>query len=693
MKRASVSLFILIFALVFQVRLFQVKGATGLTPSFVAHVDPLLSHVFSARAPGATATVAITYDHKPGSADLLKLQSIGIANGYKLSQLPMVIANLNAAQLASVRNFSGVQSIWANRVMKLFTNASRPFIGVNATTADTEVTKNNKQNPGFPISGKGVGIGYVDTGVDATNKDLPLGTKVAQNVIQPLAEGTISGGELGVGEGVDISDTVVSAAGFAPPDYVENVPFSDVESGHGTFGAGVAAGLGVNSGGFYGGVATGSQLVVVNSGTDSGLPLVAILGAYDYLLVNQFQYNIRVINNSWGSSLADSEIDPLNPINVATRIAHDRNIVVVFAAGNAGTADDAINPYSTMAWTISVAAGEKQGLGTPADFSSRGKDNGPNPDVAGMPANPNAPPNLRPDIIGSGVDIKSVRSHGPGITNVAGTVPVFVGSNDLTTIAPGFLPYYTTSQGTSFSCPQVSGVAALMLEANPLLTPDDIVTILRQTATPMPYEEKVVGAGYVDAHNAVRAAMGLSAVAHPANLFPSGTGPQIVDVAGDQFGTGAQDILSAQYAYDAANRQIVYTMTLADLSTVTSNMAWIQESDFKSPTDPNAPTTTIYVSASIGIDGTPTYDFGDIVVSNNVRNQTSLGAVDSGVIQGNQIIIRISVDKINAAVGYDIVGTTSTGTQAIAQLLVGAQGTGLLLAADTATGANFQVTP
>src|SRR5581483_7712513 len=278
-------------------------------------------------------------------ADLLKLQSIGIANGYKLSQLPMVIANLNAAQLASVRNFSGVQSIWANRVMKLFTNASRPFIGVNATTADTEVTKNNKQNPGFPISGKGVGIGYVDTGVDATNKDLPLGTKVAQNVIQPLAEGTISGGELGVGEGVDISDTVVSAAGFAPPDYVENVPFSDVESGHGTFGAGVAAGLGVNSGGFYGGVATGSQLVVVNSGTDSGLPLVAILGAYDYLLVNQFQYNIRVINNSWGSSLADSEIDPLNPINVATRIAHDRNIVVVFAAGNAGTADDAINPY------------------------------------------------------------------------------------------------------------------------------------------------------------------------------------------------------------------------------------------------------------------------------------------------------------------------------------------------------------
>src|SRR5262249_34967078 len=156
---------------------------------------------------------------------------------------------------------------------------------------------------------------------------------------------------------------------------------------------------------------------------------------------------------------------------------------------------------------------------------------GGHPDIAGMPADPTAPPNLRPDIIGSGVDIKSVRSHGPGLVNTIGAVPVFVGANDLTTIPPAYLPFYTTSQGTSFSCPQVLGVVALMLEANPQLTPDDVVTILRQTATPMPYEEKVVGAGYVDAHNAVRTVMGLTRVAHPANLFPVVTnGPQIVDV-------------------------------------------------------------------------------------------------------------------------------------------------------------------
>jgi hypothetical protein len=591
---------------------------------------------------------------------------------------------MSAWQLAAAKTQPGVRSIWANRVMKPFTNAARPFIGVNALAADTEVTKHNTAHPGFPISGKGIGIGYVDTGIDGTNEDLKLGSKVVQNVIQPLAEGVVSGGELGVGVGVSISDAVVDTAGFAPLVYIENAPQSDVESGHGTFGAGVAAGLGVNSGGFYGGVARGAHLVGVNSGTDSGLPLVAILGAYDYLLVHQSQYNIRVINNSWGSGYADSEIDPSNPINVATRTAHDLNITVVFAAGNAGDNPDAINPYSTMAWTISVAAGQKQGLGTPADFSSRGKNNGGNPDVAGMPADPNAPPNLRPDITGSGVDIKSVRSHGAGVTNVAGSIPLFVGSNDASTIPPAFLPFYTTSQGTSFSCPQVSGVVALMLEADPHLTPDDVVTILRQAATPMPYDQRVVGAGYVDAHNAVRTVLGLSPVAHPADLFPHTTGPQIVDQSGDQFGTGAQDILSAGYQYDAVNRQIIYTMTLADLSTMTTNMAWLQESNFKD--------TTLFVTASIDGIGTQTFEYGKIVVTNNVRNQTTLGTA-TGQIVGNRIIIRLPVDAVNAAVGYDVIGTTSNGTEVIAQVLVGGAGTGLLIAADTATGSDFVVAP
>ncbi len=61
--------------------------------------------------------------------------------------------------------------------------------------------------------------------------------------------------------------------------------------------------------------------------------------------------------------------------------------------------------------------------------------------------------------------------------------------------------------GTSMATPHISGVVALILEANPKLTPDVIKRVLVNTATPMPqYEEYAAGAGYVDAYAAVQEA-------------------------------------------------------------------------------------------------------------------------------------------------------------------------------------------
>lgn len=646
-----------------------------------ARVDSQLRQFYLTHAPGTTLPVVITYKRKPGATELSRLQLAGITKGFATRELPMVIADMNLTQLNAVSKQSGVVSIYGNRLLKTFTNVSRPFMGVTQMTADTEVTKHNTSNPGFPISGKGIGIGYIDTGVDATHKDLVYGRKTVQNVIQPLSETVVSDAGLVLGVGVSIGD-LVNGTGFVPPIYLENQQMSDVESGHGTFGAAVAAGTGEQSGGFYGGVARGANIIGVNSGNEMGLPLVGLIGAYDYLLANQYLYNVRIINNSWGSSLDADGLDPNNPINVATRVSHDRNIVVVFAAGNAGDTPTSINPYSTMPWTISVAAGEKQGLGSPADFSSRGIDNGTGVDVAGMPADPTLAPNLRPDITAAGVDVKSARLRGVGLTNTLGTVPVV--GNDLTTIAPAHLPYYTTSQGTSFSCPHVSGVVALMLEANPTLTPDDIVTILRQTANPMPFDERVVGAGYADAHNAVRAALSLSAVPHPFSLFPNPNGPKISDPSGDQSGTDAQDIRSADFVYDAANRQLVYTLDVTSLSTKTPNMRWTIQSRFGN--------TDIFVTASIDETAT-TYEYGKITtLQTGTPNQESIGAVDSGQIAGNRITIRLSIDKINAAIGHNVLGETSTLTQAKAQVLIGTSVSGgLLLNSDSATGQDFKV--
>lgn len=655
-------------------------------------VDPLLVQALSSGRVGATVPVVITYGAQPKTGEFNRLQAIGITRGFALRELPMVIAPLNAAQLAAVRTQPGVRSVTANRIMKTFTNESRRFIGVPQMMADAQVTRANQQNPGLPISGKGIGIGYLDTGIDATHADLQYGTKTVQNVIQPMSETTVGDGGLAVGIGYNIFDILYEEAGFYAPTYLENQLHSDIESGHGTHGAAVAAGTGVQSGGFYGGVAPGASIIGVNSGNELGLPLVAILGAYDYFLVNQFRYNIRIINNSWGSGLDDYGIDPENPINLATRTAHDRNIVVVFAAGNAGDTPTSINPYSTMPWTISVAAGEKRGLGTPADFSSRGVDNGTGADVAGMPADPAARPNLRPDITAPGVDIKSARMKGVGLTNTIGAIPIFVGANDLSTIPPAYLPFYTTSQGTSFACPHVSGVVALMLEANPRLTPDEVVTILRETANPMPYEERVVGTGYVDAHNAVRRVLGLSAIAHPYNLFPQLGGPEIVDPEGDQiFATGinpagttdAQDILSADYAYDAAKREIVYTLTLKSLATRTAGNSWLMSSDFNG--------TTLYVTATSDATGVLTYSYGKITppaAGTGPREQTDIGELTTGEVNGNQIIIRLSVDEVKkpTSLGFDVVGMTSTNTEALAQV-----GIGLLFASDTGNGGDFKV--
>ena len=673
----------------------QIKTATT-TPAVAAQgakVDPLLTQYFGLQS-GATTAVVITYKSQPAAGDFSRLQSIGIKKGIALRALPMVIAPVNATQLASLRMQPGIRSIWANRVMKTFTNESRRFIGVPQLMTDVEATRANHKNPGMPISGKGIGIGYIDTGCDATHNDLKFGSKVVQNVIQPMANANAGDAGLAIGIGVNPFDNLYDVAGFYAPVYIEDQMHSDIESGHGTHGSAVAAGTGVQSAGFYGGVAMGAHLVVVNSGNEFGLPLVGLMGAYDYMMVNQFRYNIRVINNSWGDSLSPAGLDPDNPINVATRNAHDSNMVVVFAAGNGGDVTNAINPYSTMPWTISVAAGYKRGLGTPASFSSRGENNGTGTDVAGQPADPTVQPNLRPDITAPGVDIKSARMKGVGITNTAGT---WLG-NDSTTIPPAFLAFYTTSQGTSFACPHVTGVVALMLEADSTLTPDQVVTILRDTANPMPYTQRVVGSGYVDAHNAVRRVLGLSAVAHPYLLIPPPGSPEIMDPEGDQIletgmGAGAvsdaNDIITADFAYDAAAGQIVYTLTVKDLSQKLPNNRWSMNSKFGDK-DP------VYVMASADELGNFTYEYGQIIPDPNsgIGSYTSSSdSIDSATISGNSIIIRLSTNKIKTLLGgMNVVGTTSTATEALAQVTVGSSLTGgLLFATDTANGSDFTV--
>src|SRR6185436_12563858 len=112
-------------------------------------------------------------------------------------------------------------------------------------------------------------------------------------------------------------------------------------------------------------------------------------------------------------------------------------------------------------------------------------------------------------MVAPGESIVSTRASGINVVGTSGLSAGLVSpDNDLQTVPAAYLPRYTCSSGTSFAAPQVAGTIALMQQANPKLTPDQIKQILQQTATPMlAYSRYEVGAGSLNTYAAVRKAM------------------------------------------------------------------------------------------------------------------------------------------------------------------------------------------
>src|SRR5437016_11610543 len=411
----------------------------------------------------------------------------------QFKNLELVAGVATPAQINAIAALPGVQSVYLNRQLQYY---GRPGGAYALLLHESVPTIRADAVQAIGITGKGVGIAILDSGIDGLyNPDLVYPTHTVQNVKVIF----------------NLSD-VVTFKGPAPKPlkqgadlFVENLPNSETSVGHGTHVAGITAALGTASGGYYKGVAPGAN--VVGIGTGDILFIFWALAGFDYILDHQQVYNIKVVNNSWGTSGA---FDPKDPINKASKKVHDKGVTVVVAAGNDGPDQNTLNPYRGAPRETGVAAGcklvspdptnsaihcaDQTGQNRPAwlaDFSSRG--------IPGSSL-------YHPDITAPGVHIVSTRASTGTVLNALDANHDF----DLTSscaISSANEQYYTCASGTSMATPHVVGVVALMQEAaGGSLTPDQIASVLTATARPLPgFALWEVGAGYLDALAAVTA--------------------------------------------------------------------------------------------------------------------------------------------------------------------------------------------
>ncbi|SEA14826.1 serine protease AprX [Thalassobacillus cyri] len=427
-------------------------------------IDPDLTEILETESGPYQVIVTFHGDGGVTNNQLGLLEELGIETGVAMQSLPIVGLLATKNQIDQLADRSEVRSIYLNKELEYYNADATEITGVDKARTDADMTA---ENGGMPISGEGIGVVVNDSGVDGTHKDHELGRNLVQNVAGSTNLNSL-------------------APGLLPVSYTENVPNTDTNSGHGTHVAGTVGGTGAMSGGLYEGAAPGADLIGYGSG--AALFVLDTIGGFDYAITHQNEYNIRVITNSWGSS---GDFDPENPVNIASKKTYDRGITVLFAAGNEGPGENTHNPYAKAPWVISVGAGEKDGK--LADFSSRGtKSVGGTFELDGKTWTWKD----QPTITAPGVDIISTRVIAP--------VSSLAIDSDLEEIDPAHVPYYTMMSGTSMATPHVAGVVALMLEADPTLSPDEVKEIIEQTATNMPgYEPWEVGAGYLNAYAAV----------------------------------------------------------------------------------------------------------------------------------------------------------------------------------------------
>src|SRR5215471_6793129 len=453
-----------------------------LATSFAFGQSSKLSRDLQGLPSGTVAKVIVQYYSAPTGTDSNAAKSAGATNGKALGKFKGIGYSMNPGQAAKLLSLdSNVKYISVDRALtKMTTGNSVPYISVNANLAST-----------LGYDGTGVGVAVIDSGVNAVADFGVPGSKNGRIVYDQ--------------------------------DFADDSGTNDLY-GHGTHVAGIIAGNGTSSScgncsTTYSGIAPNATIINLRvldtngSATDS-----TVIAAIQQAIALKNQYNIRVINLSLGRGVFESYT--LDPLDQAVEQAWNAGIVVVVAAGNYGRDNsNNNNGYGTITapgndpYVITVGAMRDMGTYSIADdviatYSSKG------PTMDNQVVKPDlvAPGNLIVADLASTSD--TMYSQYP---NNLVPVSTYVSSNTSNISST----YYQLS-GTSMAAPVVSGTAALLIQQNPSMTPDQVKARLMLTAnktafptysswtdpsTGTTYNEQydifTVGAGYVDAYAAL----------------------------------------------------------------------------------------------------------------------------------------------------------------------------------------------
>jgi serine protease AprX len=398
---------------------------------------PKVSRDMPTSSSNGTVDVIIQFTQVPTKQELKLLGPFGQVKK-QFASINAIHMSVPVSQIATIASYPWVAYITPNR----------------PTTSTLDIVAQTVNTPmawASGLDGSGIGVAIIDSGV-YSHPDLMTSNGTASRIV--YSQSFVAG--------LDASD----------------------QYGHGTHVAGIVGSNGASSSGpnfkrDFRGVAPNANILNLRVLDANGSGNISdVISAIDQAIQLQRTYNVRVINLSLGTPVYESYT--LDPLCQAAEAAWKAGIVVVTAAGNYGRSTTmGVNGYGTIAspgndpYVITVGAMKTNGTSIRSDdsiasFSSKG---------------PTAYDFIvKPDLVAPGNNTVSLMA--PNSTIAAEFPPALVpNSYYQVNPAPGNSTSYIMLSGTSMATPVVSGAAALMLQKQPNLTPDQVKARLMKTAT------------------------------------------------------------------------------------------------------------------------------------------------------------------------------------------------------------------